>query len=139
MPRAKVIASLSVGVLTVAWGAWSWAHWSEGANLYAGHKAVAAHIAGHDDPLPAQAAACVNCHDRGPRAGTPIAPPLIGATLTQTLARRGGPPSRYDRAAFCKLLRTGIDPAFVLVPRTMPRFEISDADCATLWNFVSTG
>jgi hypothetical protein len=50
--------------------------------------------------------------------------------------RRGGPPSRYDEPAFCKLLQTGIDPMHILIAREMPAYNIDDAQCASLWSFL---
>ena len=49
------------------------------------------------------------------------------------MRRRGGPPSRYDAAGLCTLLRSGVDPAHVIILRTMPRYDINDADCQSLW------
>jgi hypothetical protein len=51
--------------------------------------------------------------------------------------RRGGPASRYDRDAFCRLLRKGIDPAYVMINEEMPRYTLDDADCAALWRFLT--
>jgi hypothetical protein len=34
------------------------------------------------------------------------------------------------------LLRTGIDPAYVLVAREMPVFDVDDAQCEGLWRFL---
>ena len=53
------------------------------------------------------------------------------------LSCRGGPPSGYDRGTLCRLLREGIDPAHVMVTRTMPRFDLDDAACAALWTHLS--
>ena len=126
-----------------------------GARLFDGRTPMVARISGHADPMPAAVVACSNCHaPLAPRAaaappgtaGTaPAAPgavassagPVLGRDLlTQPLARRGGPPSRYDPAAFCRLLRTGEDPAGVLLPRAMPRYELDAAACDTLWRFL---
>jgi hypothetical protein len=62
---------------------------------------------------------------------------LDNGDLTRLLARRGGPPSRFDAAAFCRLLRTGEDPAGVLLPKAMPRYELDDAQCGQLWRFLA--
>ena len=66
-----------------------------------------------------------------------MGPTLSAATLTGLLPRRGGPASRFDEAALCRLLREGIDPAHVLLPKTMPRYAIDDADCRALWTWLT--
>ncbi len=113
---------------------------TRGRQLFEGEFALPARIAGQDFALPAQASRCVNCHGpaRGDAASSAagaqrIGPALTAATLTDTLRRRGGPPSRYDAASLCALLRSGVDPAYVIILRTMPRYEITDADCRSLW------
>jgi cytochrome c553 len=111
-----------------------------GERLFRGEAALPARIVGQDFALPAQASRCVNCHGpaRGeapssPASATGIAPALTRATLAEPLRRRGGPPSRYDAASLCTVLRSGVDPAHVIILRTMPRYEITDADCRSLW------
>ena len=119
---------------------------SPGEQIYLGQRPLVARIAGHEHSLPAEASRCVNCH----RAAAPAAqgsaalsdtqafgPPLTPALLTEPARRRGGPPSRYELASFCRLLRTGVDPAYVIIPSAMPRFEISIPDCAALWTYLS--
>ena len=118
---------------------------SRGRELFTGAAPLNGTIAGHTSALPPPAARCVNCHaigSAGPgRAGAASAaasaasfgPLLTVQGLTGLVARRGGPPSRYDEAAFCRLLRQGVDPAWVMVPRSMPRYELNDADCRALW------
>ncbi len=114
---------------------------SRGRQLFHGDAALAARIHGQDFALPAQASRCINCHGLKPAtaapsprgAAPPDAPALTAALLTQMRSRRGGPPSRYDAGALCALLRSGVDPAYVLIVRTMPRYDISDADCRSLW------
>lgn len=92
-------------------------------------------IAGHDRALPAEAARCVNCHT-GAAGPTGFGPPLHAGTLAQPLARRGGPPSIYEEASLCRLLREGIDPAWVMVNQAMPRYDATDAQCAALWAWL---
>jgi hypothetical protein len=134
---------------------------ARGRALFEGDVALTARLVGHDQPLPVQATRCLNCHgaaDDGvvgaaaaagsaaaraaantgwsaPLART--APPLDRARLTQAQSRRGGPASAYDAAALCRLLRTGVDPAQVLLPAVMPRYDISDEQCAELWSALS--
>ena len=54
----------------------------------------------------------------------------------QPRSRRGGPPSAYDAASLCELLREGIDPAWVMVRQEMPRYAATDAQCIALWAFL---
>ncbi len=67
------------------------------------------------------------------------APPALTAQyLSVPRSRRGGPPSAYDATRLCLLLRTGRDAADVLVPTTMPRYAVTDAQCADLWAFLGS-
>lgn len=102
---------------------------ADGAALYDGRQPLVARVSGHEQPLPATAARCVNCHDGAQAVG----PALNERTLARPVARRGGPPSRYDARALCRLLREGVDPAWVMVPRAMPRYEIDERACEALW------
>jgi len=148
--RRRAAGALVVGALAAGAGlAWWWLQASpaaDGAALFDGRRPLIARIQGHDDRLPPAAARCSNCHApsavRQAAAGAGVAtanfgPVLDRASLTQPLPRRGGPPSRYDAAALCRVLRTGADPALITLPRTMPRYELSDADCAALWAHLS--
>ena len=107
---------------------------SHGKGIFFGQVGLPAHIAGQDVALPASASRCSNCH--GAQATQRIAPLLTPTSLTTATSRRGGPPSAYTRESLCRLLRTGVDPAFIVVPRSMPRYDLSDADCAALWAYV---
>lgn len=107
-----------------------------GRRLFSGESPLTARIAGHVDALPGSASRCSNCHRTAAAsaASAPTFGPLLDArTLTARIARRGGPPSIYSAAALCKLLREGIDPAWVMVAPAMPRYDLSDAQCAALW------
>ncbi len=66
-----------------------------------------------------------------------LGPQLDRERLTASISRRGGPPSRFDRATFCRMLRTGEDPASVLLPKVMPRYELTDEQCAALWHHLT--
>lgn len=124
-----------LGLLAAVAVAVAWPHWQrgrQGAALFDGRAPLRAKLSGHDNWLPPEVARCVNCHNT---AG--YAPPLRGADLRQAQARRGGPPSSYDAAALCRLLRTGVDPAWVTLPRAMPRYELSTAECEALWSHLS--
>jgi len=57
--------------------------------------------------------------------------------LLSSLPRRGGPPSRYELGAFCRLLRVGIDPASVVIPGNMPRYQVTDQECRELWTYLT--
>jgi len=109
-----------------------------GDKLFHGRKAVSGRIRGHDDDLPSEALRCSNCHESksGKSAGV-IAPHIDRALLLEYRQRRGGPPSRYDAASFCKLLRTGVDPVFVVVAREMPVFDLDETQCNSLWIFLT--
>jgi len=112
-----------------------------GRRLYAGELALAGTIQGHAQPLPPLTARCSNCHARGSAekaasGAVSFAPLLTRDRLLGSIARRGGPPSRYDAALFCRLLRSGIDPAVMLIPRQMPRYQIDDAQCHALWAYL---
>jgi mono/diheme cytochrome c family protein len=113
---------------------------ARGRQLFEGELALPARIVGQDFALPAAASRCVNCHGASsgnaassPAATQQVGPALTRSTLTDAVRRRGGPPSRYDAASLCALLRSGVDPAHVIILRTMPRYDISDADCRSLW------
>ncbi len=104
-----------------------------GARLFDGRDALGARLAGHTLAMPSQATTCLNCH----HGAQPIGPPLSAASLKLTRPRRGGPPSRYDESSFCKVLRTGVDPAFVVLNQEMPHYQITAEQCASLWRFLT--
>jgi hypothetical protein len=106
--------------------------------LYHGKEAVTGRIRGHDELLPAAAVRCVNCHDavKSARLARVAAPHLDRTLLLEARQRRGGPPSRYDLAAFCKLLNTGVDPASIVIAREMPVYELDPGQCSSLWSFL---
>jgi hypothetical protein len=144
--RARSSLLLGAGLIALAASAMLWLaqqHDSRqidaGRALFEGDQALAARIAGHESALPAPASRCVNCH--GPPAGSEPVPasvrPLSAATLAEPVARRGGPPSRYDARSLCTLLRSGVDPAHVMVQRAMPRFDIDDLQCEALWQYLT--
>ena len=82
-----------------------------GERLFVGQEPLKGAIVGHDDALPAFASKCVNCHDPAASEKASYGSKLTPAALLEAAARRGGPPSRYEARSFCRLLRTGIDPA----------------------------
>jgi hypothetical protein len=115
-----------------------------GQRLFNGDLPLTGVITGHTSALPPQASRCVNCHAAGsapPSASgastQSFGPALNAKLLLQDARRRGGPASRYDEAALCKLLSTGIDPAYIIIPASMPRYELSAVDCKALWAFLT--
>lgn len=96
---------------------------------------------GHTIDLPAAATRCINCHagvaTTDALGAAAFATPLHAGTLLHAMSRRGGPPSTYDAASLCRVLRDGIDPAFVIVDQAMPRYPASDAQCAALWTWLT--
>lgn len=111
-----------------------------GEAIFAGRRPVLGRIRGHDSDLPPEVVACRQCHPPSRSSGdggTAAAPFLDRQLLLRPIQRRGGPPSVYDLQSFCKLLRTGIDPAYVLIDRIMPTYAMSDTDCAALWQVVT--
>jgi hypothetical protein len=106
-----------------------------GCALFNGQHPLAAHLRDDDRPLPAWTTRCINCHAATAKAAA-FAPPLTHDTLLGATRRRGGPISHYDATAFCRAVRDGIDPAGVLLRKSMPRYRIADAECAALWRFV---
>ena len=88
---------------------------------------------------------CANCHEpsRSPFKNdnsTSKGPggEIRHGILLQTLSRRGGPSFRYDLSSFCQLLKTGVDPTNIVVPRLMPRYDISTDDCRALWIYLGS-
>lgn len=81
----------------------------------------------------------MNCHGTGAVAPTnrDAAPALDRALLVEARVRRGGPPAAYDLEAFCKVLRTGVDPVHVLIAREMPVYQLDDGACSALWRFLT--
>ena len=120
---------------------------ASGRQLFDGGTPLTARIVGQDFTLPGRASRCANCHvtkaidHPEPTAAAArsrrFGPPLTAARLLESMPRRGGPPSRYDRETFCKLLRTGIDPAFVVIDRSMPRYQLDAAQCQALWSHLA--
>ena len=111
---------------------------ARGEAIFSGRRPLAGRIRGHDSDLPPEVVACRQCHLRSPGDGGAAAAPVLDRKLLlQLIQRRGAPPSIYDLPSFCKVLRTGIDPAYVLIDRIMPTYAVSDTDCAALWQFLT--
>jgi hypothetical protein len=111
---------------------------TRGAALFRGNEALSGMIRGHDDKLPPSVVVCANCHEAATGLSAAKVPLISRALLLDMRQRRGGPPSRYDQASFCRMLRTGSDPATVLVAREMPVYDVGDDQCASLWHFLTS-
>jgi hypothetical protein len=111
---------------------------SAGQRMFFGETPLQGTIVGHERPLPAELVACANCHPAGSRSAldTAIGPRLDKSTMTDTGWRRGGPPSRFTSTTFCRLLRTGVDPAYIVISRQMPRYDLRDDQCFSLWQYL---
>lgn len=108
-----------------------------GQAIFQGNLDVVAHLRGDARPLPAIAKRCASCHT--PSSGAPaFAPQLTAGYLLGAIPRRGGPATRYDRDAFCRVLATSIDPATVMLAKSMPQYVLSDDECTALWTFLLT-
>jgi Cytochrome c len=122
----------------------------QGKAAFTGSVPLKAHMVGHTTELPPSAVRCQNCHQTGPapasatpaptvsseRPSDSFGPILNRSALTEARRRRGGPPSKYDAAAFCRLLKDGVDPAHVIIPMTMPRYQLSQQECDALWEYL---
>jgi hypothetical protein len=145
---------LALVVALLLWSAYQRQQRMQGASLFEGQISLVGRLVHHAEPLPALATRCSNCHDNVNRqpvqvpsrssaglsaiAPTRYAVELNRRTLTQPLRRRGGPESTYDAKAFCRLLRDGTDAAYVLVSTTMPRYDATEEQCASLWAYVTS-
>ena len=114
---------------------------ARGRDLFDGHADLQGRIRTHAADLPPQVVRCGNCHAvrSGPDVPRSLAPRLTHDLLLAPRARRGGPPSHYDRNRFCRLLREGLDPADTLISLEMPEYALDDAACWALWRFVTAG
>jgi hypothetical protein len=108
-----------------------------GCAIFNGQRDVKAHLRDDNYALPPSTTRCVNCHAQADPKGV-FAPPLTPAFLKEAKSRRGGPPSSYDPSSFCRAVRDGIDPANVLLRKSMPHFQITDAECSALWKYIAT-
>ncbi len=110
-----------------------------GRRMFLDGASLQAAIVGHPEALPTRLAACANCH-QGSGTGLAAAsfgPRLDGTRLTEARGRRGGPPSAFSPASFCRMLRTGVDPASILITRQMPRYTLDDNQCLGLWHYLT--
>ena len=129
-------ALLAVALLTLKAG-----ETTLGESIYRGGKSIKARMAGSEDNLAPAATRCANCHGangRGVAEAGVSGADIRGATLKNREPRRGGPPAAYTLESFRAALRSGHDPAGVVLARAMPRYEISGSDSAALWGFLLT-
>ena len=110
-----------------------------GRELFTGQAALQGRISTHEMDLPPAVVRCANCHAEGagPAVARSNAPRLDREWLLSPQRRRGGPPSHYNRDDFCRVLRKGVDPAWVVINEEMPRYTVDDADCSALWRFLT--
>src|SRR5207237_9972318 len=90
---------------------------SSGRHIFFGETPLRAIILGQSRPLPPERAACANCHAAGSRPASDgsFAPLLDRSAMIEPRRRRNGPPSSFSAASFCRLLRTGVDPAYIVI------------------------
>lgn len=109
-----------------------------GEHLYYGGQPLPARIG--RDAIDAKAARCASCHGAartGAKEGVTVVSPLRSADLTDARPRRGGPASAYTAESFCNALRTGVDPAGIMLSQVMPRYEVSVSACTVLWEYLA--
>ena len=110
-----------------------------GRRMFYGDASLQGAILGHPEALPPRLIACANCHGGGAAglAAASFGPRLDGTRLTEMRGRRGGPPSAFSPVSFCRMLRTGVDPASILITRQMPRYTLDDNQCLGLWHYLT--
>ena len=117
---------------------------ARGEAVYTGAQPLPGRLAGHETALPTLATRCVNCHAAGSAEGerrdgaARFGASLDAAALTNLRSRRGGPPSRFDAATLCEVLRSGRDPVQVLISSDMPRYDVTDTQCQHLWTYLTS-
>lgn len=135
-------------------GTYAWwqrqARWAEGQALFRGEQALRGSLAGQSMALPVMATRCSNCHETrqplplsdqvasGASAARTYASPLSAMWLQQARLRHGGPESVYDVRSLCQLLRTGVDPAMIMISTVMPRYQATQAECEALWAYLTS-
>lgn len=130
------VGAVLIGLLTVAASAGAQ---PSGRDLFTGAVPLAGRLYTQSEDLPAVAVRCANCHTAGGGAPLPRsnAPSLGRSMLTERRSRRGGPRTAYNSSSFCALLRTGIDPAGIVINVEMPRYALGAPDCAALWAYLT--
>ncbi len=146
-----LVSGLALLAIVVFWQQHAAGQRRLGEALFHGQAALSAHLSSHAELLPAIASRCSNCHEQVNRLPTPAsagstgpvaqravsyAPPLTSEELTQPRKRRGGPPSAYGSGEFCELLRSGTDPAHVIITTDMPRYAATNEQCQQIWAYL---
>jgi len=110
-----------------------------GQRLFSGQEQLSGRIYTHEVDMPSAVTRCSNCHaaGNGPAVPRSLAPRLTRRLLLDTMPRRGGPPTKYNRAGFCTLLGKGVDPAYVVIDVAMPRYKLNEQQCTALWAFLT--
>ncbi len=131
---ASLLAGVAVAAMTSAQE-----EYRLGQELFMGDTDLQGRIRTHLADLRPDVVRCGNCHAAaaGPGIARSLAPRLTRDLLLQPQPRRGGPASAYSVASFCRLLRTGVDPAYVLLSLEMPQYALDDAHCQALWRFLT--
>lgn len=110
-----------------------------GKRIFHGLDTVRATVQQHGTALPAHASRCINCHSADTPSGAwpDNAQYLSANTLSRKVSRRGGPAYGYDQPTFCNTIRSGVDPTGIVLESKMPRYRMSDTQCADLWSYLS--
>ena len=110
---------------------------SAGRRMFFGETPLLGTIVGHQRPLPPKWSAALTAIGKTLGQSTSaFAPRLDRAGMIAPRRRRGGPPSRFSAVSFCRLLRTGVDPAYMVINRQMPRYVLDDGQCLDLWQYL---
>jgi hypothetical protein len=110
-----------------------------GQDMFSGAIDLPGRIVTHLVDLPPEVVRCANCHaaPQGPNVPRSLAPRLNRDLLLERRSRRGGPPSTYNDATFCALLNKGVDPAYIMINVSMPRYDLEPSRCRALWRFLT--
>lgn len=149
--RGPLVILIGLLAIAIAVGAWWFVQrdsmhrsLARGEAFYEGKLPLPGRLAGHELALPAMATRCVNCHAAGSAEGAQrdgtarFGARLDADALTELRSRRGGPPSRFDAATLCEVMRSGRDPAHVLISSSMPRYDVTESQCNDLWMYLTS-
>lgn len=108
-------------------------------DYYSGPARMRARLQGFDALLEPSSVRCSNCHGvdgggipRGVIKGTNIRSASLGNRRSAS-----GAPWSYDAGSFCTAVRRGIDGSGRILEPGMPRYDITDEQCRSLWNYVT--
>lgn len=112
---------------------------SKARDYYSGPARMRARLDGIDALLEPSSVRCSNCHGvdaggipRGVIKGTNIRSSSLGNRRSAS-----GASWSYDASSFCTAVRKGIDGSGRILEPGMPRYDITDAQCQLLWNYVT--